>query len=98
MATAFAVYSSTDQSLSFYKRDSIPEIGSEFEGKLVTKIYTGFEDTEYTTGSASPFYGDRNLIKSITFIDVKSSNLFAILEVVVETFIKSHFRNKIRTE
>jgi surface protein len=70
MATAFAVYSFTDQSLSFYKRDSIPEIGSEFEGKLVTKIYTGFEDSEYTTGSASPFYGDRNIIKLITFVDV----------------------------
>jgi hypothetical protein len=31
---------------------------------------------------------------AIIFKDVKTSNLSAILEVVVETFIKSRFQNK----
>ena len=41
--TAFAVYSATDGSLSFYKRAEVPKQGSMFLGKRATAVYTGFE-------------------------------------------------------
>ena len=44
---AFAVYSADDNSISFYKRETLPNIGDEFEGKTVTKIYTNIETTQY---------------------------------------------------
>ena len=44
---AFAVYSADDQSLDFYKRFDVPKAGDTFNGKIVTKVYTGFEDHTY---------------------------------------------------
>lgn len=44
---AFAVYSDDDQSLDFYKRFDVPKAGDTFNGKIVTKVYTGFEDHTY---------------------------------------------------
>lgn len=44
---AFAVYSVDDQSLDFYKRLDAPEPGDTFEGKVVTDVYTGFEENRY---------------------------------------------------
>lgn len=44
---AFAVYSADDQSLDFYKRLDVPDVGDTFNGKVVTKVYTGFEDCTY---------------------------------------------------
>ena len=44
---AFAVFSADDGSLNFYKRTIVPAVGSQFEGKTVTSVYTGFEDKEY---------------------------------------------------
>ena len=32
MATAFCIYSETDNSLNFYKRDTIPSVGDTFNG------------------------------------------------------------------
>lgn len=46
-AEAFAVFSADDGSLNFYKRSIVPAVGSQFEGKTVTSVYTGFEDKEY---------------------------------------------------
>ena len=48
---AFAVYSADDNSISFYKRETLPNIGEEFEGKTVTKIYTGIETTQYNNNN-----------------------------------------------
>ena len=48
MATAFAIYSETDNSLNFYKRDTTPVIGDTFNDRVVTKIYTDFETVAYT--------------------------------------------------
>ena len=42
---AFAVYSADDNSLNFYKRAGMPNAGDQFEGKKVTAVYTGIEDT-----------------------------------------------------
>lgn len=44
---AFAVFSADDGSLNFYKRRIVPTVGSQFEGRTVTNVYTGFEDKEY---------------------------------------------------
>lgn len=46
--TAFAVYSADDNSLDFYKRAEVPEVGDKFEFKTVTEVYTGFETGTYT--------------------------------------------------
>ena len=45
---AFAVYSADDNSLDFYKRTEVPEVGDKFEFKTVTEVYTGFETGTYT--------------------------------------------------
>ena len=45
--TAFAIYSETDNSLKFYKRENVPEVGDTFNGNKVTEVYTGIEDAEY---------------------------------------------------
>lgn len=51
--TAFAVYSETDNSLSFYKRVGVPSAGDTFEGKTVTEVYTGIESGAISTASAA---------------------------------------------
>ena len=45
---AFAVYSTDDNSLNFYKRTSIPAEGSSFEGKTATNVFTDIENTGLT--------------------------------------------------
>ena len=70
---AFAVYSSDDQSLDFYKRMDVPEGGDTFEGKTVTEVYTGFEDRHYvfeTEGSNHvPWFDIRKKVKSVQVVD-----------------------------
>ena len=39
--TMFAVYSDSDSSLDFYKRDRVPAVGDTFNGKNVTAVYEG---------------------------------------------------------
>jgi len=46
-ATAFAVYSDDDYSLTFYKNKDTVTKGQQYKGKTATWIYTGFEDTVY---------------------------------------------------
>jgi surface protein len=68
MATAFAIYSTTDNSLDFYNRDTVPSVGSIFEGKTVTKVYTNIS-------AATPAWeSDKNVKKivSSTIVDVVS--------------------------
>ena len=55
---AFAVYSADDNSISFYKRETLPNIGEEFEGKTVTKIYTGIETTQYNNNDTPGLIND----------------------------------------
>ncbi len=51
MATAFAIYSADDYSLTFYKRDTVPTAGSTFNGKTATAVYTGIETDTYDDDS-----------------------------------------------
>lgn len=43
----FAVFSEDDGSLNFYHRNIVPAMGSLFEGKTVTEVYTGFIDKTF---------------------------------------------------
>jgi len=44
---AIAVYSNDDKSLTFYRVDTIPEEGTQFEGKTASNVYTDIETTYY---------------------------------------------------
>ncbi|WP_432315872.1 Flp family type IVb pilin [Collinsella aerofaciens] len=41
--TAFAVYSADDNSLMFYKRRGVPQVGDMFNSRRVTEVYTGLK-------------------------------------------------------
>lgn len=47
VAEAFAVYSEDDNSLRFYNRAGIPNVGDTLEGRTATRVYTGFETESY---------------------------------------------------
>ena len=65
MATAFCIYSETDNSLNFYKRESVPSVGDTFENKVVTKVYTNI------SASTPAWESDGNIKKivSSTIVD-----------------------------
>lgn len=81
--TAFAVFSTDDESLDFYKREfnDLPEAGDTFEGKIVTEVYTGFENTNFSiqtsddktahdwTCNALPWWNRRDSVKTATVVD-----------------------------
>ena len=62
---AFAVYSADDGSLNFYKRSGVPAAGDTFEGKTVTKVYKGIEDTNRSV----PWSDYKRSIKTATVVD-----------------------------
>ena len=68
MATAFAIYSETDYSLNFYKRDTVPAVGDTFNSRTVTKVYTNI------SASTPAWKSDGNVAKivSSTVVDVVS--------------------------
>lgn len=45
--TAFAIYSSDDDSLTFYRDREAPEEGKTYKGKECTVVYEGIEETRY---------------------------------------------------
>ena len=49
---AFAVYSADDNSLNFYKRETVPDIGSQFDGRTVTNIYKNVESSNRDSWSS----------------------------------------------
>jgi len=67
--TAFAIYSDDDKSLTFYKNYDIVSVGSEYKGKTVTAIYTGFEDSDYETVNERPWEEYSNVIEKVSFVD-----------------------------
>ena len=67
--TAFAIFCATDGSLTFYNRDvAAPAVGSTFEGKVVSNVYTGFDTASYTDYSSVPWYNERASIISVSFM------------------------------
>lgn len=69
-AEAFAVYSADDNSLNFYKRSEVPNVGQVFEGRTATAVYTGIETDVYYTVSQQPWLDYSNDIRTVKFIDV----------------------------
>ena len=76
--TAFAVYSADDNSLDFYKRAEVPEVGDKFEFKTVTEVYTGFETGTYTLvekptdrygSSNAPWAAHQSQIETVTVVE-----------------------------
>ena len=68
MATAFAVFCATDGSLTFYNRDTVPNVGSTFEGKVASNVYTGFENIQTNSSTTTvPWYNEMASIISVSF-------------------------------
>ena len=67
--SAFAVYSADDNSLSLYKRSSVPTAGDTFEGKTATEVYEGVEKASYTAADGAPWSGHAADIASVTVAD-----------------------------
>lgn len=63
---AFAVFSSTDNSLNFYKRDNMPSVGSYFDGRYVSNVYTGVENT---VNNRIPWSDKRSSLQTVRFVD-----------------------------
>ncbi len=64
---AFAVYSATDNSFTFYCGE-VPETGTDYNGKTVTTVYTGMEDApDEERGEVSPYKDVAESVKSVTF-------------------------------
>ena len=63
---AFAVYSSDDQSLNFYKRSSVPTAGDAFEGKTATSVYAGIENDGFTPTWTTEHGSE---LESVTVVD-----------------------------
>lgn len=66
---SFAVYSSDDGSLDFYKRMDVPEVGDTFEGKTVTAVYTGFENLNPKNAYDLPWNSIRCDVTSVRVVD-----------------------------
>lgn len=66
---AFAVYSADDGTLNFYKRMDVPEVGDTFEGKIVTAVYTGFENLNPKNASDLPWNSIRCDVTSVRVVD-----------------------------
>ncbi len=65
---AFAVYSEADYSLSFYF-GSVPKVGTKYNQKTVTAVYTGIEQSGYT-----PKWTDyAGSIKTVKFVGGKEN-------------------------
>ncbi len=70
---AFAVYSADDSSLTFYY-GTIPAVGDQYNGKIVTDVYEGFGSEAYSTAgsgtnvySNAPWSSERSNVKSVAF-------------------------------
>ncbi len=62
---AFAVYSATDDSLTFYK-DVVPSEGDTYNGKVVTTVYEGVDDIVAAKEEEVPWSDIREDVASVT--------------------------------
>lgn len=65
----YAIYSETDNSLTFLRTAENVVEGEMYEEQKVTKLYTGFEEKTYTNETDVPWYNYRTNITSVTVID-----------------------------
>ena len=55
---AYAIYSADDESLTFVKTSERPQIGEKHNGKSIDKVYSDFEENDYTSYGQVPWYRD----------------------------------------
>ncbi len=65
---AFAVYSATDTSLTFYY-GTTPETGSDYKGKTATAVYTGLNSASFSGSSSVSWSSYRSAITSVVIDD-----------------------------
>ena len=71
---AYAIYSATDTSLRFVRTADTIRVGDTYNGRVVTNLYTGFEEAVYASEKQVPwydgnYYNDR-IVTKIIFEDV----------------------------
>ena len=71
---AYAIYSATDTSLRFVRTADTIKVGDMYNGRVVTNLFTGFEEAVYTSENQVPwydgnYYNDR-IVTKIIFEDI----------------------------
>ena len=56
---AYAIYSASDGYLTFVQSADVIQKRQKYNGKTVTSVYTGFEETKYTSADQVPWHADR---------------------------------------
>lgn len=71
---AYAIYSATDTSLRFVRTADTIRVGDMYNGRVVTGLYTGFEEAVYTSENQVPWYDgnyyENRIVTKIIFEDV----------------------------
>lgn len=72
--TAYAIYSASDTSLRFVRSSDVIEAGDTYNGRVVTDVFTGFEEEVYTSEKQVPWYDgnyyNNRVITKVVFEDV----------------------------
>lgn len=69
---AFAIYDSSDKSLTIYKASDKPEVGDTYHGKTVSQIFDINEETEWF--NQTPFYSAKDSIEKVVFAEPEDPN------------------------
>ena len=69
---AFAIYDSSDKSLTIYKASDKPEVGDTYHGKTVSQVFGINEETEWF--STSPFITVQGSLRTVTFAEPEDPN------------------------
>ncbi|MDD5888331.1 MAG: BspA family leucine-rich repeat surface protein [bacterium] len=67
---AYALFSETDNSLTFVRSEAEIKPGDVYEGIKVTKVYTGFERADYHSSDFVPWHGESRAIRKIEVRDI----------------------------
>ena len=67
--TAYAIYSEDDQSLTFFRSTNEIKVGDIYEGKTITNVYTGFENTNYGSYSTIPWDSIKEKVIKVVTIE-----------------------------
>ena len=69
---AFAIYDSSDKSLTIYKASDKPEVGDTYHFKTVSQVFGINEETEWF--SQTPFYSAKDSIEKVIFAEPEDQN------------------------